>query len=404
MAVEMQNLNMYEKAMTVIFVVYAFCVNLSTSMVSICISLGTIVMLVQYCKTGAMPHVNKNIIIAVMVYAATGMIANIINVGMLDGIKMWIGHTYRFLPMLWAIMYIKTANQIKYVILAFLGTVFAENIAAINQSLHIWGNYIENGGRVRGLTSNPNVLAPMLLMFIITLYTQINALAIKPKTKITMLAGICLSLVSLLLTMSRGSWLTFIIILVLGIFMLRHKAKQLVICLALLLICMSMLFVAKPQYYQRMETVTDMNMSSNVARTYIWRDTWAMISEHPIAGVGLEKYSDIFNNEYASKELLEIEKRGVQHSHNNILMVLAEGGIISLAGYMYFYIAMLIMLFRKAIKAKWQSWYAVMGILLIVSIQLTGMVDMNVYNAHIMRLFLFLLGMSFAGCMVVDKY
>ena len=44
-----------------------------------------------------------------------------------------------------------------------------------------------------------------------------------------------------------------------------------------------------------------------------------------------------------------------------------------------------------------------MGILLIVSVQLTGMVDMNVYNAHIMRLFLFLLGMSFAGCMAADR-
>lgn len=44
-----------------------------------------------------------------------------------------------------------------------------------------------------------------------------------------------------------------------------------------------------------------------------------------------------------------------------------------------------------------------MGILLIVSVQLTGMVDMNVYNPHIMRLFLFLWGMSFAGCMAADR-
>ena len=65
--------------------------------------------------------------------------------------------------------------------------------------------------------------------------------------------------------------------------------------------------------------------------------------------------------------------------------------------------SLLIMLFRRAIKSQWRCEYAVMGILLTVSIQLTGMVDMNVYNAHIMRLFLFLLGMSFAGCMAADR-
>lgn len=403
MTAEMTKLDIYEKIMTVILVVYAFFVNISTSMVSICISLGTIVMLVQYCKIGSVPRINKYIIIAVIMYVVTGMISNAINVGMIDGIKMWIGHTYRFLPMLWAIMYIKTANQIKYVMLALLGTVFAENIVAINQGVHIWGNYIENGGRVRGLTSNPNVLAPMLLLFIITLYIQINALAIKSKIKMLMLAGICLSLISLLLTMSRGSWLTFVAILLLSIFMLRQRIKQLIICAVLLLICISGLFVTKPEYYQRMETVMDMNMSSNAARTYIWQDTLAMISEHPIAGIGLERYSDVFNSEYASEELLNIEKNGVQHAHNNVLMVLSEGGIIALAGYVFFYTTMLILLLKTAIRSHWKCGYAVMGILLVISIQLTGMVDMNVYNANIMRLFLFLLGFSFVGCKIFDN-
>lgn len=403
MMAEITNLDIYEKIMTVILVVYAFFVNISTSMVSICISLGTIVMLVQYCKTGSVPRVNKYIIMAVIMYVVTGMISNAINVGMIDGIKMWIGHAYRFLPMLWAIMYIKTANQIKYVMLALLGTVFVENIVAINQGVHIWGNYVENGGRVRGLTSNPNVLAPMLLLFIITLYIQINALAIQSSIKVVMLAGICLSLISLLLTMSRGSWLTFAAILLLSIFMLRHRTKQLIICTVLLLICISGLFVTKPEYYQRMETVMDMNMSSNAARTYIWRDTLAMISEHPIAGIGLERYSDVFNSEYASEELLNIEKNGVQHAHNNVLMVLSEGGIIALAGYVFFYATMLILLLKTAIRSHWKCGYAVMGILLVISIQLTGMVDMNVYNANIMRLFLFLLGFSFVGCKIFDN-
>lgn len=403
MGLELQGLNVYEKVMTVLLIIYAFMVNISTSAVSICICLGVLTILLQYYKTGNIPCVNRYIILAVSIYVLTGMISNTINVGGIDGIKMWIGHTYRFFPMFFAIMYIKNTNQVKYVMFAFLGTVFAENITALNQSLHIWGNYTENGGRVIGLTSNPNVLAPMLVMFLIALYIHVNNFVAKVKIKILMIAGIGLSLISLILTMSRGSWLTFIAVLLLGVLMLKRKRKQLFACVFLMIVCIPMFFMAKPNYYHRIETVTDMSMSSNVVRTYIWRDTLVMISEHPMVGVGLEKYSDVFNDEYASEELLSIEKKGVHHPHNNILMVLSEGGIISLIGYVFFYAVMLLLLFRKAMHSHWTNEYAVMGILLIIAIQLTGMVDMNVYNAHIMRLFLFLLGVSFSGSTILDS-
>lgn len=230
MGLELQGLNVYEKVMTVLLIIYAFMVNISTSAVSICICLGVLTILLQYYKTGNIPCVNKYIILAVSIYVLTGMISNTINVGGIDGIKMWIGHTYRFFPMFFAIMYIKNTNQVKYVMFAFLGTVFAENIVAINQSLHIWGNYTENGGRVIGLTSNPNVLAPMLVMFLIALYVHVNNFAERGKIKILMIAGISLSMISLILTMSRGSWLTFIVVLLLGVLMLKRKRKQLFVC------------------------------------------------------------------------------------------------------------------------------------------------------------------------------
>ena len=44
-----------------------------------------------------------------------------------------------------------------------------------------------------------------------------------------------------------------------------------------------------------------------------------------------------------------------------------------------------------------------MGILLLSSIQLTGVVDMNVYNNHIMRIFFFLLAIAVTG-IDIEKY
>ena len=102
MGLELQGLNVYEKVMTVLLIIYAFMVNISTSAVSICICLGVLTILLQYYKTGNIPCVNKYIILAVSIYVLTGMISNTINVGGIDGIKMWIGHTYRFFPMFYA--------------------------------------------------------------------------------------------------------------------------------------------------------------------------------------------------------------------------------------------------------------------------------------------------------------
>lgn len=99
MGLELQELNVYEKVMTVLLIIYAFMVNISTSAVSICICLGVLTILLQYYKTGNIPSVNKYIILAVSMYVLAGMISNTVNVGGIDGIKMWIGHTYRFFPM-----------------------------------------------------------------------------------------------------------------------------------------------------------------------------------------------------------------------------------------------------------------------------------------------------------------
>lgn len=52
MGLELQGLNVYEKVMTVLLIIYAFIVNISTSAVSICICLGVLTILLQYYKTG----------------------------------------------------------------------------------------------------------------------------------------------------------------------------------------------------------------------------------------------------------------------------------------------------------------------------------------------------------------
>jgi O-antigen ligase len=77
-------------------------------------------------------------------------------------------------------------------------------------------------------------------------------------------------------------------------------------------------------------------------REWIWRNTWAMIGEHKVFGVGLGAYETAFPA-YRISNAEEI----VTHTHNDYLQILADGGLIGSAIAVWF----LALLFRDI----WQS-------------------------------------------------
>ena len=319
----------------------------------------------------------------------------------IESVKEWFANSYRFLPFIWGVMYIKTRNQMKFITVAFLCAVFVECVVAITQEVQLYS--LVTGGRVAGLTDNPNILAAILLMYIIFLQNVFfQKYDIKYIDKIIIL-GLVGCIVSLLFTMSRAGCLGLIFLLLISGFLYKFNRKTILILAISSIIGVGGILTLFPAYYQRMSTVSDMNMSSNIARVYIWHDTAEMIMDHPVVGIGRGNYSDVFNNSYASDELLKIEKNGVSHAHNNLLMVTAEGGLISLMGYVVFYLYTFSFFVRNVYLNKKRNSSAIMGILLLSSIQLTGVVDMNVYNNHIMRIFFFLLAIAVTG-IDIEKY
>lgn len=393
--------NKYEVAMFIMLVVYAFAVSLSTSVVSICIVAGFIIMICQFIKTGKVPPANMEIAIVAGLYIFLSLLSAILSPTATESIKEWFANSYRFLPFIWGVMYIKTRNQMKFITVAFLCAVFVECVVAITQEVQLYS--LVTGGRVAGLTDNPNILAAILLMYIIFLQNVFfQKYDIKYIDKIIIL-GLVGCIVSLLFTMSRAGCLGLIFLLLISGFLYKFNRKTILILAISSIIGVGGILTLFPAYYQRMSTVSDMNMSSNIARVYIWHDTAEMIMDHPVVGIGRGNYSDVFNNSYASDELLKIEKNGVSHAHNNLLMVTAEGGLISLMGYVVFYLYTFSFFVRNVYLNKKRNSSAIMGILLLSSIQLTGVVDMNVYNNHIMRIFFFLLAIAVTG-IDIEKY
>ena len=69
---------------------------------------------------------------------------------------------------------------------------------------------------------------------------------------------------------------------------------------------------------------TDQGDPSATGRQMIWRDTLAMIREHPVLGVGVGAYQTVFPM-YGHSDGSTI----VEFAHNDYLQALADGGIIA---------------------------------------------------------------------------
>ncbi len=153
------------------------------------------------------------------------------------------------------------------------------------------------------------------------------------KEKIFCGLSLVLHLVALILTQTRGIWLGIAVafILILGL-ALKHQLsskKNVTIILVILFIFSG---ISAPLYLDRVETIVPAGYHASDGRFYIWESSSNMIKDHPITGIGLGMYQELFETRYVIPEAIE---RSHVHAHNEYLMALVEGGIFGIAGFSF---------------------------------------------------------------------
>ena len=86
------------------------------------------------------------------------------------------------------------------------------------------------------------------------------------------------------------------------------------------------LWIGPTQVLERFGDTVDTIVTSDVAdvgRASIWRETWKMIGDHPIIGIGLGSYGTVYPAYSQTPSLL-----GLTYSHNDYLQIIADAGII----------------------------------------------------------------------------
>ncbi len=104
------------------------------------------------------------------------------------------------------------------------------------------------------------------------------------------------------------------------------------------------IFAQSPKYVERLQSIVNTTSDrSNLGRLYVLNSSLNMIEDYPVTGVGPGLWQTYYKQEYQ----LSIEIQDLGHSHNNLVQVTAESGLLGLIGFLYFNIYVL----AKSIKS-----------------------------------------------------
>lgn len=200
----------------------------------------------------------------------------------------------------------------------------------------------------------------------------------------------------LILTVSRGAWLAFLIsALFMGVWLIPLAKFFLFLGL---FVTASLAFLP-PFIKERLTNLFVFLDHSGIDRKMIWEAAWKMFISKPWFGLGLGTF--MFNFEkFVSKGY----PYGIPYAHNCYLQMASEIGIIGLASFLsilafFFYNGIKIM--RKAQKTF--SWYVLLGSLTAVLGYCVQMgVDTFLYSVDLGLLFWLMLGISVAAARQIE--
>ena len=187
---------------------------------------------------------------------------------------------------------------------------------------------------------------------------------------------------------SRGSWLFNGINGVLITLRYCFVNIRYILVLFVTVVGIGYAFTSHHAYVARFEstfnTTTD---GSNLGRIYVWESDKQMILDHLIVGVG----PGLWGKKYAEQYQLKEETQNLGHSHNNLLQIASESGLLGLIGFLGFSIFM----FCKSLKhyVKTRNPYDLSILVGLISyLFLFGSIDYTWGNSSGIRMFWIVMG------------
>ncbi len=150
--------------------------------------------------------------------------------------------------------------------------------------------------------------------------------------RLLLLLGLSLVVLAILATSSRGAMVALAVILVLGV-IVDHSLWQ--VALPALLIGTLAVLVLPHTFFERLESIVTLSDRA-AGRLDIWLVAFQIIRTHPVLGVGLGSFPKAFDKHVSETQDILLNIGRGRASHNTLLNVQSELGIVGLALFVIF--------------------------------------------------------------------
>ena len=376
----------------------AFVTNVSTGAMVTVIALGGLLVMIGALSRRQFPLIDSGLAKAVLVYLGVWLICAIGAREQMMSIHAVFGTSYRFLPLFFVLLYVQTKEQVRSFVLVFAISVCINDLTALWQ-MAAHGSI---SWRPMGLVHSPTFLGSHMLMAIPVLFFFSRKDYFRSREQIFLLGMALFSLLILILTQTRGAWIAFVLVMIAYVIFERRFRRQLLLGGLVGLVCIVGGLLLSHSYSQRLATLADPQMQSNLERAYMWHGAISIWRDHPVTGVGMDEYGWYYNTIYilpeAKAQFLNVDRPDTWHGHphNNILKHLSEGGVLGLAAYFVLHGYIFLRLWRQYKKERYTAAFscALMGILVFLGVHFEGLTDTNINQLSILTEYCLLMGLS----------
>lgn len=298
--------------------------------------------------------------------------------------NIWVWKVLVIVPIL---LFIKSSRKLYAILSVFFVYMGIDALSAFAQ--YLLGYNLGPGGRAGGVINGSMMGLAMLLtlafpLALIAAYDKAFPSYVR-KSAVFSLFGMLLGMWG---NQSRGSWLFNGLS---GIFItLRYCFVNIRYILVLLVAVVGIgyAFSSHQAYVARFESTFNIRTDgSNLGRIYVWEADKQMIMDHPVTGVG----PGLWGKKYVEQYQLKEETQNLGHSHNNMLQIASESGILGLIGFLGFSIFVICKSLKNYIRTRNPYDLSIL-VGLVCYLFLFGSVDYTWGNSSGIRIFWIVMG------------
>lgn len=378
--------NKYEQVIFGLLLVYALATNLSVGITSTCIVLMIATTVLQKVKTKAIPCLEPGIKKVFLIYFFFQLIIALFSWNTSVSVyEVFSTFTRVVIPMYYAMSYIRSTKQLVLICVAVLTSLLISDFTGLYQ---LSNNILL---RVNGASDNPNMFAVHIIMTLPLMYMVFRNNILGNYVKYYMFFVLGISTVMLLIARSRSSWVTLVCMIAVLLYCDEDNRKLLIKAISAFVILLVGIGIFMPEFVDRIASIVDLENKSNSDRFLMWQASWAMFMDYPLTGVGQEQWQQAYYGPYND---FVTPYYYFSHPHNNIIQQLAQGGLCGVFSYCFLHLFFAYKLLKMKLSKKTSivQCCGVVGLLIWLGLQVTGIFDVNLDKIVIMREYWFIMG------------